>query len=120
MRIATFTNRAPAWLVLVTIVVSGCAAPQPKPQPKNSPDPAPSADATASPLIQRDPYAYLHQVACKCATLEQYTTLFTRQERRGLGPLKSLHEPELVQCWFRRSPLSVRMKWLDPDIKYGE
>jgi len=119
-------NGAPALLVLATIIVSGCAAPQPKAQPEpkvqpqRSAEPAPSADASAIPLIQRDPSAYLQQVAHKCATLEQYTVVFTRQERRGLGPLKSLHEPELIQCWFRRSPLSVRMKWLDPDIKYGE
>jgi hypothetical protein len=46
--------------------------------------------------------------------------LFTRQERRGLGPFRALQSPEQIQCWFRRSPFSIRMKWLDAEIKYGE
>jgi hypothetical protein len=68
--------------------------------------------------VQRDPRAYLHKVAEKCAALEQYTLTFTRQERRGL--FRMLREPEVIACKFRRQPFSVYMRWLDPDIKYGE
>jgi hypothetical protein len=67
---------------------------------------------------QADPRGYLHFVMDQCAGLEQYTLVFTRQERRGLIPV--LHPPERIAAWFRRQPFSVRMKWLDPDVKYGE
>jgi hypothetical protein len=52
--------------------------------------------------------------------LECYTVVLTRQERRGFGPFKRLHPPERILCWYRREPFSVRFKWTDPDIKYGE
>lgn len=68
--------------------------------------------------VRQDPVAYLHQVADRCRALRQYTLKFTRHERRGL--LRILYGPEHIQCWFRREPFSVRMKWLDEDIKYGE
>lgn len=67
---------------------------------------------------ERDPIAYLREVQSRCAQLAQYTLVFTRQERRGF--LQQLTAPERIACWFRRSPFSVRMKWLDPDVKYGE
>ena len=70
--------------------------------------------------IRRDPLAYLHEVLENCRKLQQYSVNFTRQERRGIGFFKSLHEPELIACKFRRNPFSVYMKWLDPDVKYGE
>lgn len=105
---------------LSLLVAAGCASPQPiatEPRPES---PASSAEPPSASLAQRDPIAYLHAVAAKTATLTHYTVLFTRQERRGLGPFRSLQAPEAIQCWFRREPFSVRMKWLDPDIKYGE
>ncbi len=71
-------------------------------------------------LVRRDPEAYLHVVLDKCRQLKQYTLTFTRQERRGLGFFKIMREPEVIKCKFRAAPFSVYMKWLDPDIKYGE
>jgi len=70
--------------------------------------------------VRQDPLGYLREVAKKCSTLEQYTVTFIRQERRGFGLLQRLYEPERIACWFRRSPFSIRMKWLDEDVKYGE
>lgn len=74
------------------------------------------ASADCAPL--GDPRAYIEQVAARCRRLEQYTMRFTRSERRGL--LQRLEGPERIQVWFRRDPFSVRMKWLDPEVKYGE
>jgi hypothetical protein len=70
--------------------------------------------------VRADPLAYLRTVADKCRALRQYTVDFTRQERRGFGFFKRLHEPERIACKFRRDPFSIYMKWQDPDIKYGE
>jgi len=75
------------------------------------------AEAQAE-LVQRDPVAYMEYVADECQALEQYTLTFTRHERRGL--FQKLYGPEHIHCWFRREPFSVRMKWLDEDVKYGE
>ncbi len=69
-------------------------------------------------MVRRNPEAYLRLVTQKCRRLEQYTLTFTRHERRGL--FQQLYGPERIACWFRRQPFSVRMKWLDEDIKYGE
>jgi len=74
-------------------------------------------DARAE-MVRRDPVTYLRRVAENCRRLEQYTLIFTRHERRGL--FQQLYGPERIACWFRRRPFSVRMKWLDEDIKYGE
>ncbi len=79
--------------------------------------PAAQADARAD-AVRRDPIGYLRKVADNCRALEQYTLTFTRQERRGL--FKLLYGPERITCWFRRRPFSIRMKWLDPKVKYGE
>lgn len=68
--------------------------------------------------IRQDPIKYLRAVQKHCQALEQYTLQFTRQERRGL--LQQLSPPERIACWFRRQPFSVHMKWIDPDVKYGE
>lgn len=75
------------------------------------------AEAKAE-AVRRDPRAYLRLVAQRCRKLEQYTLRFTRYERRGL--LGRLYGPEHIQCWFRREPFSIRMKWLNPDLKYDE
>lgn len=79
---------------------------------------AAEADAMAD-LIRSDPRGYIQRVAEKAAELEDYTLLFTRIERRGLL-FKSLKGPEQIRCWFRREPFSIRMKWIDDEVKYGE
>lgn len=78
---------------------------------------AAEADTRAE-LVRRDPVAYMHTVLDRCRTLRQYTARMTRYERRGL--LQRLYGPEHIQCWFRREPFSLRLKWLDEDVKYGE
>lgn len=72
----------------------------------------------AAAVIAADPKAYVLRVADNTRRLQQYTVRLTRIERRGL--LKTLQGPERIECWFRREPFSVRMKWLDEDVKYGE
>ena len=69
-------------------------------------------------LAMRDPRAFLERVASHCAELSDYTLRFTRTERRGLIP--RLEGPEHIEVWFRRRPFSVRMKWLNEDLKFGE
>jgi hypothetical protein len=68
--------------------------------------------------VRQDPVAYLREVAANTRRLDQYKLRFTRYERRGF--FRTMHGPEEIRCWFRRQPFSVRMKWLDEDIKYGE
>lgn len=75
-------------------------------------------DARAD-TVREDPIGYLRRVLDKCAALRQYTVLFTRIERRGLL-FKGLQGPERIECWFRREPFSIRMRWLDEKVKYGE
>lgn len=78
---------------------------------------AADADARAE-AVRKDPLAYLRRVKDNCARLEQYTLTLTRVERRGF--FRTLKGPERIACKFRRSPFSVYMKWLDPQVKYGE
>jgi hypothetical protein len=105
---------------IAALLTAGCAGRQgsiePNPQPLAG-APATQADARAE-AVRADPVGYLRQVAANCRALEQYTLTFTRQERRGL--LNLLYGPERIACWFRREPFSIRMKWLDPEVKYGE
>lgn len=74
--------------------------------------------ATPPDAVARDPLAYIREVAENTRRLSQYTVTFTRSERRGL--LRQLQGPERIAAWFRRAPFSVRLKWLDENIKYGE
>jgi len=110
------------WFTLVVFAsATGCAAKHtiaPVGGPLEGIAPA-EADARAE-AVRSDPLGYLQKVAEGCGALKQYTVNFTRQERRGLGFFKSLREPEHIACKFRRQPFSIYMKWLDPDIKYGE
>ncbi len=132
--IVTVCSLAAAVLVLA---LAGCAANQPRPgaagAASSETSPAPAAVATGAPFvaavatpadarpdIRAAPLDYLRFVARRCARLEQYTLTFTRRERRGLIPFVRLQGPERIAVWFRRSPFSVRMKWLDPNVKYGE
>ncbi len=78
---------------------------------------AAEVDARAE-RVRRDPKEYLRSVLERTRQLRQYTLEFTRYERRGL--FQQLIGPERIECWFRRQPFSIRMKWLDPDVKYGE
>lgn len=104
----------------ILCVLTGCASSgptfEPRPGPVRGILPA-EADARAE-AVRRDPVAYLHRVAANCRALDQYTLTFTRHERRGL--FQRLYGPERIACWFRRSPFSVRMQWLDENVKYGE
>lgn len=75
------------------------------------------ADARAE-HVRRDPVAYIREVAANCRRLQQYTLLFTRWERRGL--FQQMCGPEHIRCWYRREPFSIRMKWLDEELKYNE
>jgi hypothetical protein len=68
--------------------------------------------------IAAEPLAYLRDVADRCRALQQYTLTFTRHERRGL--FRQMYGPEHIAAWFRREPFSVRLKWLDADVKYDE
>lgn len=68
--------------------------------------------------VARDPLGYLQEVKRRADRLEQYTLVLTRQERRGLFAV--LREPERIMAWYRRAPLSIRFKWMDPNVKYGE
>lgn len=102
------------------LFVSACrsAAPLTLPEPVAVTRLTPAeADARAE-VVRQDPVGYLERVAERCRTLHEYTLTFIRQERRGFLP--RLGPAEHIQCWFRREPFSVRMKWLDTDIKYGE
>lgn len=109
-------------LGVLLLTVTACSAPKKKIEPLNADINGKTHAAYEARIesIRRDPLAYLHEVLEKCRALEQYSVNFTRQERRGLGFFKQLHEPERITCKFRRDPFSVYMKWLDPDVKYGE
>ncbi len=107
-------------LCVTLAFLSACrsAAPLTAPEPVSVTRFTPAeADARAE-IVRQDPMGYLERVAERCRSLHEYTLTFIRQERRGLLP--RLSPPEHIQCWFRRQPFSVRMKWLDTDIKYGE
>lgn len=83
--------------------------------------PTPVADARNDrTAIARDPLAYLEQVRQRCAQLECYRVTLVRIERRGFGPFRRLVGPERIEAWFRRTPFSVRLRWLDPDSPHAE
>lgn len=115
------------WVVAVGLLLlagpgsgSGCAlnGAVAEPQPGAPAELTPAeADARAE-AVRRDPIGYLHRVLENCRQLSQYTVKFTRYERRGL--FGRLYGPEHIQCWFRRKPFSVRMKWLNEDVKHYE
>lgn len=112
---------AAAWAMPALLaLVAGCppARLEIEPRPGQLPGLLPAEVDSRAAAIRQDPVAYLRQVAERCRGLEQYTLTFVRYERRGL--FQTLHGPEHIRCWFRRSPFSVRMRWLDPDVKYGE
>jgi hypothetical protein len=117
--------RAARWLIgvcgvfLSAALTAGCASP-----PAIAPGgtavralPAAEMDARAE-SVRREPLAYLRRVAESSARLQQYTLTLTRQERRGLIP--RLAPSERIAAWYRRSPLSVRFKWLEDHPRYGE
>ncbi len=83
--------------------------------------PAPAADDRDDrDAIARDPLAYLEQVRQRCAQLDGYRVTLVRIERRGFGPFRRLVGPERIEAWFRRTPFSVRLRWLDPDSPHAE
>jgi hypothetical protein len=118
------------WLV-ATASSSGCASGRYSDSPFSvaaetslQPQSAPAGELTAAQAearaeaVRRDPVGYLRQVLENTRRLSQYTVKFVRYERRGL--LGRLYGPEHMQCWFRRQPFSVRMKWLDQNAKQAE
>jgi len=111
-------SRVLGGLAVLVLLLSGCPARPsrvaPQPPPTNALLPA-EADARAE-VVRRDPAAYLHRVAFICQSLDQYTLLFTRTERRGF--FQQLYGPEHIRCWFRRRPFSVRMQFLDAGSRY--
>lgn len=122
-------KRAVEWLALCSLATLGmigsCARPPARPVEAHiEARPAPVKNLTAAEAdtradrVRREPVAYLRDVLARCEQLKQYTLDFTRYERRGL--LNRLQGPEHMQCWFRRTPFSVRMKWLDDSTKYLE
>ncbi len=80
---------------------------------------APDRTGSPRPDPATDPRGYLRWVRAQYARMEQYTLTFERTERRGLGFFKSMRGPEEIRCWYRREPFSIRMEWVDPEIKYG-
>ncbi len=112
--------RAGLWSALVLgCTLVGCASPMAIPPGGAATHALPPAELEArSESVRRDPLAYLHRVAENSARLRQYTLTLRRQERRGLIP--RLAAPERIAAWYRRSPLSVRFKWLDDHPRYGE
>lgn len=107
-------------LLLVSAWSAGCAEPRdisPRPGPLTDVPPA-EADARAA-EVRADPVAYLRTVLERTRALDQYALEFTRYERRGLL-LPKLEGPENIVGWFRRAPFSVRLKWLNEDLKYDE
>ncbi len=104
--------------LLLLLLVSGCAPREMARFAARRPAAVDAAHLEQQETIARDPLGYLQTVARRCRQLEHYTFKFTRIERRGL--LGRLHGPEHIACRVRRRPLSVYMKWLDEDVKYGE
>jgi len=115
---SSWTSGAAAVLLLCATGCGGGSHPLINPRPGTSRDLTPAEIENRAEEVRRDPVAYLRKVERTCAALSQYSLTLVRQERRGL--FKRLSEPEHLQCWFRRKPFSVRMKWLNTDVKYDE
>lgn len=108
-------------VVVIASLLWGCASSRPI-EPVAGPVrgmTAAEADSRAE-KVRLNPLGYLQKVAQRCAGLQQYTVTLVRQERRGLPLFQTLREPETIACWFRKSPFSVRMKWLDEKTDFGE
>ena len=112
-----------AWRILscaALAAIAGCATPksiEPRSGPIQGITPA-EADSRAE-LVRRDPLAYIRRVTERTRSLDHYTVTLVRQERRGF-PFPTLREAETIACWYRRSPFSVRMKWLNENTNFGE
>lgn len=111
----------PLLIGVVVAWVSGCASGvKSVGMVKSAEDSSAGAARRQELRLKNDPIGYITEVRDRCAKIDQYTITFIRQERRGLGFLKSMQPPERIECRFRRVPFSVYMHWTDPDIKYGE
>ncbi|QOJ13537.1 MAG: DUF1571 domain-containing protein [Planctomycetia bacterium] len=114
-----FTRSAAAALLPGFVFLASCSSSGNKlALPGKGGEPVTEAHADEARRISADPRGFLLDVERRAAALEQYTVQFTRTERRGL--LRTLEGPERIACWYRRSPLSIRMQWLDEEVKYGE
>lgn len=113
----------------------GCSGPRREPpapqpiatatQPAEAHGPAANTPVGAAVLrpsradeIRGDPAGFVRQVAANTERLAAYTCTMVREERRGI--FGRVFGPERIACWFRQAPFSIRMKWLDPEVKYGE
>lgn len=103
------------WMILGS---AGCAAPRGEAPRAAQPGHETRSASAAESLVRDDPIRFIRAAHARAAALSQYSIVLVRSERRGL--LKRFEGPERIQCWFRRDPFSVRMKWLDSDVKYGE
>lgn len=70
--------------------------------------------------VAADIRGYLEEVANLTGRMESYTLSFVRYERRRSGFSWKLSGPENIKAWFRREPFSVKLKWLNDDLKYDE
>ncbi len=103
----------------VTLII-GCGGGEKEIAPRGGPlrgMKAAEADTLAE-NVRQAPLDYLRQVHAKTQQLDAYTLTFTRYERRGL--FQNLHGPEAIAAWVRQDPFSVKLAWLDEDVKYGE
>lgn len=116
----SFRCRVPLVLALFVLPLAGCQRnhAEIEPRPGANTDVLPADADNRAEKVRDNPLKYLHDVAETCRSLEQYTLTFVRHERRGM--FDTLHGPEHIACHFRKDPFSVRMKWLDEDVKYGE
>ncbi|MBL8877784.1 MAG: DUF1571 domain-containing protein [Phycisphaerales bacterium] len=113
--------RSARWPAASLVMLSagwGCAGPRSKAAPAPQVETASEATAGREASAQTNPVAFIRSAHARAAALSQYSIVLVRSERRGL--LKQFKGPERIQCWFRRAPFSVRMKWLEQDVKYGE
>jgi hypothetical protein len=114
------TPRSPSPPTPATIAPGRPAAAEMVASSQPAPRPVATTAAPAAPCVELDPRGYLERVALpNCDRLTDYTTRLIRYERRGLL-FRTLEGPETIQAWVRSKPFSVRLCWLDPDIKYGE
>jgi hypothetical protein len=103
----------------ITLVL-GCGGGEKEIAPRGGPlrgMKAAEADALAE-NVRQAPLEYLRQIHARTQQLDEYTLTFTRYERRGL--FQKLHGPEEIAAWVRQDPFSVKLVWLDEDVKYGE
>lgn len=97
---------------------TAAAAPPPAPVTSVAPSASETPSTPGSAAIAANPLSFVERVGARCQAFDQYTVLFCRAERRGL--LRTMSSMERIRCWWRKDPLSIRMKWLDNHPEYDE